>query len=551
MSQEGAAVFPHHGLTLRVARSRLLAVLAAVPLAVAACGGGGASSAPSVSAAAPDDRPVKNGGTLTVALSEDPDALDPTTGTTLVGREIFANMCEKLYDIDAKATLVPQLASALPEISADGKTVTIKLRTGVKFNDGTPMDAAAVKRSLDRHRTLKTSARKADLDSVAEVTVVDPSTIRLTLSSPFAPLTAQLADRAGMIMSPTALDKGDEEFATNPVCVGPFKFVSRTSGSEIVLGRAADYYDASKVKLDKLVYKIIVDPNVRAANLKSGDIQVGDRLATTTVAGVQADPKLRVVSGGGLGYQGLTINIGNVKGSTEKTGKVNTALGGNPLLREAFELSLDRDVINKAVFNGLHQPDCSPIPLDSTFRTAGLTCSKRDIAKAKQLIAQSGVKPPIKVEMTTPNDTTNQRLAQLIQQLTKEAGFEVSVKTEEFVTTLDEAAAGKFDTLLVGWSGRVDPDGNLSGIVTTGGANNYAGFSDPGVDGPIDQAASTNDLAQRKTFYAQTVQRAAQLRGIIYLFHLKYYLGTRKDIAGIRYYQDGLPRFMTAGYAAQ
>jgi peptide/nickel transport system substrate-binding protein len=123
------------------------------------------------------------------------------------------------------------------------------------------------------------------------------------------------------------------------------------------------------------------------------------------------------------------------------------------------------------------------------------------------------------------------------------------VKTAEFVTTLDEASAGKFDTLLVGWSGRVDPDGNLSGIVTTGGANNYAGISDPGVDDPIQGAAGTTDLAKRRELYAQSVQRAAQLRGVIYLFHLKYYLGTRKDIAGIRYYQDGLPRFTTAGYA--
>jgi peptide/nickel transport system substrate-binding protein len=520
-----------------------------VPLAITACGGGGGTPAPKVSAAAPDDRPVKNGGTLTVALPEDPDALDPTTGTTLVGREVFVNMCEKLYDIDDKAVLVPQLAAALPELSADGKTITIKLRTGVKFNDGTAFDAAAVKRSLDRHRTLKTSARKADLAAVDEVTVVDPSTIRLTLSRPFAPLTAQLADRAGMVLSPKALDAGDDEFAANPVCVGPFEFVSRTSGSEIVLGRAADYYDAAKVKLDKLVYKIIIDHNVRAANLKSGDIQVADRLATTTVSGVQSDPNLRVVSGGGLGYQGITVNIGNVKGAIEKTGPVGTALGKSPQLREAFELSLDRDVINKTVFNGLHQVDCSPIPVDSQFRTAGAPCAKRDIAKAKQLIAQSGVTPPIKVEMTTPNDSTNQRLAQLIQQLTKEAGFEVSVKTAEFVTTLDEASAGKFDTLLVGWSGRVDPDGNLSGIVTTGGANNYAGISDPGVDDPIQGAAGTTDLAKRREFYAQSVQRAAQLRGVIYLFHLKYYLGTRKDIAGIRYYQDGLPRFMTAGYA--
>jgi peptide/nickel transport system substrate-binding protein len=542
-------VFPHHGINSAAGRSRLLAVLLAVPLAITACSGGGGSAAPSVSAAAPDDRPVKNGGTLTVALDADPDALDPASATTLVGRQVFVNMCEKLYDIDAKSTLLPELAAALPQLSADGKSATIKLRTGIKFNDGTVLDAASVKQTLDRNRTWAKSARKSDLAAVSKVTVVDPSTVQLTLSRPFAPLTAQLADRAGMILSPKALAAGDDNFATHPVCVGPFQYVSRTSGSQIVLDRAPNYYDAAKVKLDKLIFKIIVDPNVRVANLKSGDIQVGERIAAATVGSVQSAPDLRVVSGGGFGYFGMQVNIGNVKGATAKYGKVSTALGSSPQLREAFELSLDRNAINKTVFNGLYQPDCSPLPLDSHFRAPGFQCPPTDVAKAKQLVAQSGVKTPVPVTLTTPNDATDLKLAQVIQNMAKQAGFAVTVKTEEFVTTLDEGAAGKFDTLLTGWSGRVDPDGNLNNIINTGGANNYAGMSDPGIDGPLQQAAATTDVGQRTQLYSQVVQKAAELRGIIYLYHNKEYLGTRRDIAGIRFFEDGLPRFETAGYA--
>jgi peptide/nickel transport system substrate-binding protein len=123
-------------------RPRLVAALAVLPLGLTACGGAGGSSStpaapPSIAAATADNRPVKAGGTLNVALNADPDVLDPSISTTLVGREVFANMCEKLYDIDAQATLVPQLAADLPEVSGDGKEVTIKLRAGVKFNDGT------------------------------------------------------------------------------------------------------------------------------------------------------------------------------------------------------------------------------------------------------------------------------------------------------------------------------------------------------------------------------------------------------------------------------
>ncbi len=537
-------------------RSRRLAVtlgptLAVLPLVLAAaCGGGGStSSPPTVAGAAADNRPVKNGGTLNIALDADPDALDPTTATTLNGRMVFASMCEKLYDIDAGTRLVPQLATALPQLSGDARTATIKLRTGVKFNDGTPFDAAAVKKSLDRHRTLEESARAKDLAAVEEVTVVDPSTVRLSLSRPFTPLTAQLADRAGMILSPTALDKLGDNFGTAPVCVGPFKFGSRTSGSQIVVDRAPDYYAANSVKLDRIIYKIIVDPNVRAANLKSGDIQIATRPRPNTIPGLQADQKLRVVSGGGLGYYGMNINIGNVGGATEEYGTVNTALGRSPELREAFELALDRNAINKAVFNGMHQPGCGPLPPGSPYRSPNLTCPGRDVNRAKQLVAQSGVQTPVPVTLTVPNDSDGIRLGEVIQQMTKEAGFNVSVRPMEFATTLEQGATGDFDALLTGWSGRVDPDGNLSNMVTTGGANNYPGMSDPGIDEPIEQASAIQDVAQRRDLYTKAIQRAAQLRGYIYIYHQKEYLGISRSIAGVAFYADGLPRLVAAGYA--
>jgi peptide/nickel transport system substrate-binding protein len=530
---------------------RLTAVLMAAPLVLVACSGsGGAAKVSAPSHATVDHRQVKNGGTLTVALSTDPDALDPTTSTTLVGREVFASVCQKLYDINAQSQLVPQLATSLPKMSADGKTATITLRTGVKFNDGTPFDAAAVKKTLDRDRTWNKSARQADVSAVSNVTVVDPSTVRLTLSRPFTPLTAQLADRAGMILSPAQLDKlGNDNFGTHPVCVGPFQFASRTSGSEIVVKRSPYFYDKAAVKLDEIDYKIIVDPNVRAANLKSGDVQVGDNLATTSVASLKADPKVTVESGGGLGYENIEINIANANGSTAKPGRVSTPLAQHPTLRQAFELSLDRDAINKAVYNGLYQPDCSPLPLKSPYRTT-TTCSPYDVAKAKSLVAASGVKTPIPVTMLVPDDSTDERLGEVIQSMAKPAGFAVKIRPIDFATELTQAAAGNFDVMLDAWSGRIDPDGNLSNLVTTGGAVNYSGTSDPGVDGPIRQAAAITDVAQRTALYAKAVQRLQQLRGLIYLYHSEYYLGMDKDIAGVGYYADGIPRFITAGYAA-
>src|SRR6185437_2534013 len=139
--------------------------------------------------------------TLKIGLAEDPDILDPTLARTYVGRIVFSSICDKLFDIDEKLNVVPQLALS-HETSQDGKAVTIKLRPNVTFQDGEKLDAEAAKFSLERHMTMTGSFRKPELAAVDHVEVVDPLTIRLVLKTPFAPLIAQLTDRAGMMVSP-------------------------------------------------------------------------------------------------------------------------------------------------------------------------------------------------------------------------------------------------------------------------------------------------------------------------------------------------------------
>ena len=206
---------------------------------------------------------------LRIGLAEDPDVLDPTLARTYVGRIVFASLCDKLFDIDDKLNIVPQLALG-QETSSDGKTVTIKLRPGVKFHDGEPLDAAAAKYSLDRHLTMKGSFRKPDLGSVDKVEVVDPMTIKLILKEPFSPLLAQLTDRAGMMVSPKAAEAAGDKFGLHPVCAGPYKFVERVQQDRIVVEKFADYWNKDKIFIDKITYLPIVDGTVRLANLQVG-----------------------------------------------------------------------------------------------------------------------------------------------------------------------------------------------------------------------------------------------------------------------------------------
>src|SRR3954470_19524930 len=141
--------------------------------------------------------------TLRIGLAEDPDVLDPTLVRTYVGRIVFASICDKLFDIDEKLNVVPQLGLS-HETSEDGKEMTIKLRPGVKFHDGEPFDAEAAKFSIERHMNFQGSFRKPELATVDRVDVVDPLTVKLVLKTPFSPLIAQLTDRAGMMVSPKA-----------------------------------------------------------------------------------------------------------------------------------------------------------------------------------------------------------------------------------------------------------------------------------------------------------------------------------------------------------
>ncbi|HET6699566.1 MAG TPA: ABC transporter substrate-binding protein [Nocardioidaceae bacterium] len=492
-----------------------------------------------------------DGGTVTVALAEAPDALDPTVASTYVGRIVFANMCEKLYDVGDGLQIVPQLASALPEISADGKTYTIPLREAT-FNDGTEFDAAAVKTTLEHYMTAPKSARAAELTNVKSVEVVDPQTVRLHLKGPYAPFTSILADRSGMILSPTQLEKLGDDFADNPVCVGPFEFKDRPSSDRIELSKSTDYYDASKVHLDGVNFIAVTQPNVRSANLRSGDVDIADRIAPPDVATLKGESGVKLWPVTSLGYQGITINVSNTQGA----GKPSDAPADNPLarseeLRQAFALSLNRETINQVVYQGQYVPGCTPISPDSPY-APDLTCPEQDIAKAKQLVADSGVPTPIDVNLVVEAaNSESAKLGTVIQSMAKQAGFAVHVRPTEFTTALDAASKGDFMTFQVGWSGRLDPDQNIAPFWDPNSALNYSGANYADVQKLIEQERTTTDEDQRKQIFQDLAESFLVHNNIIYLYHPQVVMGYRSSVTGIQYFGDGLIRLKSASISGE
>ena len=311
--------------------------------------------------------------TLRIGLAEDPDILDPTMARTYVGRIVFASFCDKLFDIDEKLNIVPQLALS-HETSADGKEVTIKLRPGVKFHDGEALDAEAAKYSIERHLTMQGSFRKPELASVDHVEVVDPLTIKLVLKAPFSPLIAQLTDRAGMMVSPKAAREAGDRFGLRPVCAGPYKFVERVQQDRMVFEKFADYWNKDNVHIDRVVFLPIVDATVRLANLKSGGLDLIERVLATDIKDVRSDSRLKQSTAIELGYQGITLNIGKdkAKGPLSQSAKV----------RQALDLSIDRDAINQVVFNGEFKPGNQWINPDHPYYQKAFPLRPRDVAKA-------------------------------------------------------------------------------------------------------------------------------------------------------------------------
>src|ERR1700751_4625313 len=355
--------------------------------------------------------------TLRIGLAEDPDVLDPTLARTYVGRIVFASICDKLCDIDEKLNIVPQLALGY-ETSADGKAVTIKLRPGVKFHDGEKLDAEAAKFSLERHLTMSGSFRKPELAAVDHVEVVDPLTVRLVLKTPFSPLIAQLTDRAGMMVSPKAAKEVGDKFGLKPICAGPYKFVERVQQDRIVVEKFADYWNKDNVHIDRIIYLPIVDGTVRLANLKSGGLDLIERLLATDIPAVRADAKLKLDNPVGLAYLGITMNL--AKGDA-----ANSPLGKDKRVRQAFEAAIDRDAINQVAFNGEFMPGNQWINPENSYYQKSLPIPKRDLARAKALLKEAGFTPPPSVDYMVPKSPENQQVSELVQAMAGEAGFDV------------------------------------------------------------------------------------------------------------------------------
>ena len=464
-------------------------------------------------------------GTLRIGLNEDPDALDPARSGTFVGRIVFAATCDKLIDTDPHDSFVPQLATAW-SWSPDNLALTLTLRDGVHFQDGALMDANAVAANLQRYRTAPESLRKSELKPVSAVEVIDPHTIRLRLSQPYAPLVAVLGDRAGMMISPAALS-GD--ITKTLACAGPFKLTQRIAQDRIVVDRFPGYWNADAIHLDRIVYEPQPDTSVRLVNLQAGQLDMVERLGPTDAATVRKNPKLRLVGQTALAYNSISINL------------ANHGVLANPLVREALEDSIDRNALVKVVTDGQFTPSNQFEAPGSLYWDAADPVPPRHLPQARALLKQAGTPHPA-FTLLVGNSSLEQQAGEVIQAMADEAGFDVKIQAAEANAQVAAARAGNYDATVVIWSGRPDPDGNVAIWLQCDGFLNWGKYCNPAFNALLAKARGVTDVAARQAVYRQVVDTYLRDRPHIVLWHVKWLWALSDKVTGFVPTPDGLIR---------
>jgi peptide/nickel transport system substrate-binding protein len=494
-----------------------------------------ATAVPAAAAAA-------SGGRLVYGLSGDfDDTLDPQVTNFDTTIRVTLNVCEPLVWEPEPGKFVPGLADKW-DISPDAKVYTFNLKKGVKFHDGTPFNAAAVKFTLDRivEPTTKAGQSHDQLGPYDHTEIVDDFTVKVVMKQPYAPLLTNMNGYLG-IVSPTAVQKmGAAEFARHPVGSGPFVFKEWVPKDHVTLVRNADYnWGSSFFKhtgpayLDEVIYKIIPEPSVRTGTLKTGETQIIDEVDPLEYATLSKDPKFGMISKGQPGSGWLLLLNTTSKGAIS-----------DPAVRQAMEFAVDREGLNKSVFQGLNKAAWSPL-MRPTFAYDASTeqIYKFDPDKAKQLLSEAGWQPGgdgirakagQKLEIGFPiiSRPRDKAMAESVQASLRDVGIDLKVDPLERAAAREAYSQNRYDISFM-WFSYGDPD-VLRTIFHSANvqAFNRARYTVPEVDKMLEEAAGSTDLPKRADIYKQIQQRVLKDTAVVPLVDTVVYNAKRAEVQG-------------------
>ena len=494
----------------------------------------GARAAPTTASGAP-----KMGGELHAAQTNENATLDPLTSGFVSERQAYYNMYDSLVAVDKDLKIIPWLAESWE--TPDSTTYIFHLRKGVKFHDGTDFDAEAVRFNLDRYQNDEKSARKGEISFIKTIEVMDTNTVKVTMKAPFAPFLANLVDRAGMMLSPTAVKAGGADFSRKPVGggTGAFKFVEWVNNDHLTLERNPNYWlkDASGNQLpylERIVFRSITDTTVLLTNLRTGNIDSAYAIPPKDIASVKSDTEVVLQSAPGLSFDAFEFNTQAPPFDKKE-------------LRQAVAEALDREQIRNTIFFGTSQVGYGPIPPSSWAFDPAFKPYTGSVEKAKQYLAAGGRPDGFEFEYKlAAGSPVGLQLLQLVKDQLANAGITLNITQLDAPTIQSQVRAGNFQGAGYNWSGRIDPDGNIYNQLHTGGGLADTRYSNAQVDDLLDKTRSASDQDQRKTSFQQAQKLFVDDAPMAWYAFQPAYLLTRPSVQGMQIYADFIMRFHSA-----
>lgn len=396
---------------------------------------------------------------------------------------------DSLIKRTADGSLEPGLATEW-KLAEDGTSFELTLREGVTFQDGTPLDAEAVKANILSAKE-PGNARALNLSMVNDVTVVDPTHVRLELSGPAGQLEGVLASEAGMMMSPASL--ADAAAATTPIGAGPYR-VAQYSQDEIRYVAWDGYWDAGRVKNKELVFVMNADATTHFRALQSGQIDMYHLPQEMRDAAERAG--LEVISGPTGRVWQLTFNVGE-----EHLAK--------PEVRKAISLAVDRSALAQAAFKGSCVPSVQPFGREFVGHVDALDDRiAPDLDRARELLRQAGYAQGFTLRLVTANSAVQQAIAQIVQAELAKIGITVELDVSDQAEATRKSRAGDFDVQVnLIMAPRPDPTQYVVDMYLPGGVYNPGDYDLPGVAELLKEARASTDRQQQQAALGEIVTR--------------------------------------------
>ncbi|MDR7532519.1 MAG: glutathione ABC transporter substrate-binding protein [Armatimonadota bacterium] len=492
----------------------------AVLLIVVGAGSWSAGAAPAVS--------PQRGGILIVGQGTDATTLDGHLYTDAPTATIMEHMVETLFELTPEGKVQPRLATAF-QVSPDGRTFTIRLRPGVRFHDGTALDAEAVKFNLDRILDPATRAPWRFLISrVQRVEAVDPTTVRLTTDAPFAPLLAHLTHSGTGIQSPAAIRRLGADYARQPVGTGPFRFREWVRGDRVVVVRNDDYW-GERALLDEVQFRVIPDDGARLAALEAGSLHVAVRVPPREIERLRGSRDVRVSIDTSLRTIYVAFNVSRPPFNDRRT-------------RLALNYAVNKDAIVRSALAGTARVSDAPIA-PNVQGYSKIMSYPWDLERAETLLREAGYsrERPLRAVFHHPTGRyiRDAEIAASIQGLARRAGIELELRTLEFgayiALTARPREQNDIQMYMLGW-GTVtgDADYGLYALFHTSQfppvGFNRGFYSNPRVDALLDRGRTTVDQGERNKIYAEAMKLIMEDAAWIFLHSESQVTGLRAAV---------------------